>query len=204
MMRRVLAILALALAAGCATNLQKGDRMLAMGRFADARRFYQMELDQQRKLAELPRWTGREYQYQFSPREAAQAILGVGRTFEKQGQPDPALYHYSYFTQFALRHGLDAGREIQAIEQWIRESGRTAPKTESDEIGVQVLSEPGKPAAPPVPAPAPARKAGAPAAAKPPSAPRTAPAPAATAPTQAPKPAKTTEQSEDEGDVIYW
>lgn len=111
MIFRLAAILMLVLAAGCATNLQKGDKMLAMGRYADARRFYQTELDLQREAAELPRWTGQEYQYQFNARDAAQAILGVGRSFEKQDQPGPALYHYSYFTSLRCGTGwMPAGK----------------------------------------------------------------------------------------------
>lgn len=199
MIFRLAAILMLVLAAGCATNLQKGDKMLAMGRYADARRFYQTELNLQREAAELPRWTGQEYQYQFNARDAAQAILGVGRSFEKQDQPGPALYHYSYFTQFALRHGLDAGREIKAIEQWIRESGRPPPKTESDEVGVQALTESRKPAVRSAPVVAPARKAGKPTAARPPAAPR-----AASVPADAQKPATATETDGNESDVIFW
>lgn len=136
MIQRTFIALWLVCAAGCATNLQKADRLMRLGRFADARRFYQTELDQQRRLAELPRWTGREYQDQFNALNSSRAILGVGNSHKDEGRRDAALYHYSYFIQFSLRHRLDSDREIKAIEEWIRDSGIAAPATE---VGLRTL-----------------------------------------------------------------
>ncbi len=132
MIRRIAMTLLLAGTAGCATNLQKADRFLAQGQFAEARRFYQIELDQQRKSAELPRWTGREYRFQFSPVASSKAILGVGNVDREMDRPESALYQYSYFIQYCLRHDLKADAEVAEIERWIKESGLGMPITETE------------------------------------------------------------------------
>ena len=134
MIRRISMVLLVFWTAGCATTLQKADRLMTQGRFAEARRLYQMEMDQQRKAAELPHWTGREYQYKFNPLSASRAILGVGNAYREEGQADSALYHYSYFIQFCLRHELKVDAEVAEIERWIKDSGLGMPMTEV-EIG---------------------------------------------------------------------
>lgn len=134
MIRWIAMTLLLAGTAGCATNLQKADRFLAQGQFAEARRFYQIELDQQRKSAELPRWTGREYRFQFSPVASSKAILGVGNVDREMDRPESALYQYSYFIQYCLRHDLKADAEVAEIERWIKDSGLGMPMTKV-EIG---------------------------------------------------------------------
>lgn len=208
MIRRISMALLLLWTAGCATNLQKADRLLAQGRFAEARGLYQMELDEQRKAAELPRWTGREYQFQFNPLAASQAILGVGNAYREEGQTEPALYHYSYFLQFCLRHGLDADAEVAEIERWVKESGLGMPVTEPEPakpVPAPKRTESRVEESPAAPPPAAAAKAEAA-----PVAVRKAPAPAAPKKTakkadaEEEKPAKPAEKPENEDEAIYW
>jgi hypothetical protein len=210
MIRRISMALLVALAAGCATNLQKADRLLAQGRFAEARGLYQTELDQQRKAAELPRWTGREYQFRFNPAAASKAILGLGNTEREEGRSESALYHYSYFIQYCLRHGLEADAEVAEIERWIREAGLGMPTT-------KVEAEKPKPKFPPAaarvktPSPpeqsepeavAPAKVAPVAVRKAPPPVAQKKPVKAVVAPDE--KPAKPEEEAENAYAPIYW
>ncbi|HNR95243.1 MAG TPA: hypothetical protein PKM67_11455 [Kiritimatiellia bacterium] len=140
-MTRCLLVLLLLLVTGCATRLEKAERLMARGEYVKARGYYQQELDIQQNNAHLPQWTGRAYRYSFVPANAAKAILGVGNSYKEQKLLDNAFYHYSYFIQFSLRHNLNFDKEISRIENWILENGPVVSESASGNDQIAVTEE---------------------------------------------------------------
>jgi tetratricopeptide (TPR) repeat protein len=146
MKRGILVALAAALLAGCATELEQGNRMFAAGQYTQARQCYEKALARERARAQLPVWSGNQFRYRFKASDAAQAIVGIGNTYRAERNSARALYYYFYFTQFCLRHELDFGSQIHEVEIYIQElaSGTESANTNGWQQAPTDSSGPGK------------------------------------------------------------
>lgn len=92
--------------AGCATNLERADRLFAEGQYEKASRYYLKEYEKQRESAVLPKWKQNRYYYDFNAKNAAAGMLGAAKSFKAMGKKEQMTLFLARLTAFCQRHEL--------------------------------------------------------------------------------------------------